>query len=56
MKEHQKDMVEGIMACAKGDPCPEGASEAFQKGYAREYELEQRQTAASMQGELHEPE
>ena len=42
------EFLRGQQACKDGRKCPVEASEAFQRGYGTEYELEQIKTWESM--------
>lgn len=41
------EFVQGSMDCAMGIPHEEGKSESYDKGYAEQYELDQKQGATS---------
>ncbi len=35
------DYAKGVLACQKGEECPEGASSDFERGYNDQYYLDQ---------------
>jgi hypothetical protein len=41
MNEQEKDFINGMFACERGEECPDGASDDFAAGYGKQYELEQ---------------
>jgi hypothetical protein len=43
MTDRHAEFWAGVDACMVGDPCPEGASEAFQRGYGMQFAAEQAQ-------------
>lgn len=41
------DYARGILACQKGEECPEGSSSEFERGYNDQYYLEQMRDSRS---------
>ena len=50
-KEFVDDFLRGQMDCERGIPHQSGQGKAYDRGYATQYELEQRQTEMSLRGE-----
>jgi hypothetical protein len=48
MSTFSDDFLDGQIACREGKECPADASDAFERGYAVEYEMEQQQTELSI--------
>ena len=42
------EFLAGQKSCQRGEQCPQGATEAFKRGYAAEYESEQVKTWESL--------
>ncbi len=50
MSDFSDDFIAGQIACREGKECPAGASDAFERGYAVEYEMVAIQTELSVRG------
>ncbi len=48
MSDFSDDFISGQIACREGKECPADATDAFERGYAVEYEMEQQQTELSI--------
>jgi len=50
MSDFSDEFIAGQIACREGKECPVSASDAFERGFGAQYEMEQIQTELSVRG------